>query len=105
MPQKPVLSDISKTNTLCTMQIVTHTIIKTLSRQSKHTFLKGSSVATAACSQFSFHSCNKRNKIFISLFLRGGVPSPNFLKFFTILWKLYTTDNFYAFKVLYMTYL
>ena len=42
---------------------------------------------------------------FFSLFLRGGVPSPNFLKLFTILWKFYTTDKFYDFKVLYMTYL
>jgi len=43
--------------------------------------------------------------LFSSLFLRGGVPSPNFLKLFMILWKFYTADNFYDFQVLYMTYL
>jgi len=48
---------------------------------------------------------NEKQQLFFSLFLRGGVPSPNFLKLFTILWKFYTTDNFYNFKVLYMTHL
>ena len=48
---------------------------------------------------------NEKQQFFFSLFLRGGVPSPNFLKLFTILWKFYTTDNFYNFKVLYMTHL
>ena len=43
---------------------------------------------TTVLNEICLTPVTKEKQLFLSLFLRGGVPSPNFLKLFTILWKI-----------------